>query len=146
MFCRTWITAGPGASSHTKVRPELSRAVRLITPQSVTRLHTYSFLHKLAGQKESEVKEVDKVMYHDWRLIPKHMEHQFRDFQPLPEPPVRYVPYPPLLRAMLLSQLRKADGGVTPEEPALPLKRDVLLSKDYFRSQEHERKRKETAV
>lgn len=99
------------------------------------------------GKQESEVKEVDKVMYHDWRLIPKHTEQQFKDFEPLPEPPVRNVPYPPLLRAMLLAQQKKADGSRATEEPLLPLKRDVLLSKDYFRRQEQEQQRKEgTAV
>ncbi|XP_074511235.1 small ribosomal subunit protein mS34 [Sebastes fasciatus] len=90
------------------------------------------------GNQESEVKEVDKVMYHDWRLVPKHMEQQFKDFQPLPEPPVRYVPYPPLLRAMMLAQHKKAVGTVVAEEPALPLKRDVLLNKDYFHKREQE--------
>lgn len=86
-------------------------------------------------------------MYHDWRLIPKHMEHQIKDFKPLPEPPVRYVPYPPLLRAMLLAQYKKAVGSVVAEEPALPLKRDILLNKDYFRKQEQETQRTEgTAV
>lgn len=101
----------------------------------------------LAGKQESEVKEVDKVMYHDWRLIPKHIEQQFKDFEPLPEPPVTYVPYPPLLRAMKLAQQRKAGGSAVTEEPTLPLKRDVLLNKDYFRKQEQERQRKEgTAV
>lgn len=100
-----------------------------------------------AGKKESEVKEMDKVMYHDWRLIPKHMEQQFKDFEPLPEPPVRYVAYPPLLRAMLLAQQKKAGGSRAAEEPVLPLKRDVLLNKDYFHTQEQERQRKEgTAV
>ncbi|XP_026181359.1 small ribosomal subunit protein mS34 [Mastacembelus armatus] len=99
------------------------------------------------GKQETEVKEVDKVMYHDWRLIPKHLEQQFKDFEPLPEPPVRFVPYPPLLRAMILAQHKKATGTIMAEEPALPLKRDVLLSKDYFRMQEQERQRKEgTAV
>lgn len=99
------------------------------------------------GNQESEVKEVDKVMYHDWRLIPKHMEQQFKDFQPLPEPPVRYVPYPPLLRAMMLAQHKKAVGTVVAEEPALPLKRDVLLNKDYFHKREQETQRTEgTAV
>lgn len=99
------------------------------------------------GKKESEVKEMDKVMYHDWRLIPKHMEQQFKDFEPLPEPPVRYVAYPPLLRAMLLAQQKKAGGSRAAEEPVLPLKRDVLLNKDYFHTQEQERQRKEgTAV
>lgn len=102
----------------------------------------------LAGKQESKVKEVDKVMYHDWRLVPKHIEEQFKDFEPLPEPPVRYVPYPPLLRAMLLAQHKKATGGgVAAEEPALPLTRDVLLNKDYFYRQEQERQRTEgTAV
>ncbi|XP_040047085.1 small ribosomal subunit protein mS34 [Gasterosteus aculeatus] len=101
----------------------------------------------LKGKQESEVKEVDKVMYHDWRLVPKHMEQQFKDFEPVPEPPVRYVPYPPLLRAMLLAKHKKATGAVLAEEPVLPLKRDVLLSKDYFRSQEQEAQRTEgTAV
>lgn len=99
------------------------------------------------GKQESEVKEVDKVMYHDWRLIPKHMEQQFKDFVPLPEPPVRYVPYPPLLRAMLLAQRCKAGGSSLAEEPVLPLKRDVLLNKDYFRKQEQEHQSNEgTAV
>lgn len=99
------------------------------------------------GKKESEVKEVDKVMYHDWRLIPKHLEQQFKEFEPLPEPPVRHVPYPPLLRAMLLAQHKKAVGSVAVEEPTLPLQRDVVLNKDYFRKQEQERQRTEgTAV
>ncbi|XP_028311180.1 small ribosomal subunit protein mS34 [Gouania willdenowi] len=99
------------------------------------------------GKTESEVKEVDKVMYHDWRLIPKHMEQQFKDFVPLPDPPVRYVPYPPLLRAMLLAKQRQHGAGRTPEEPLLPLQRNVALNKDYFQQQELERQRKEgTAV
>lgn len=100
-----------------------------------------------AGKKENEVKEVDKVVYHDWRLIPKHIEQQFKDFEPLPEPPVRYVPYPPLLRAMMLAQHKKAFGAAMANEPMLPLKRDTLLNKDYFHKQEQEQKRTEgTAV
>lgn len=105
-------------------------------------LHLY-----LAGKQESEVKELEKVMYHDWRLVPKHIEQQFKDFEPLPEPPMRFVPYPPLLRAMLLAQYKKAGGSVLTDEPALPLNRDVLLNKDYFRSQEQGKQEKEgTAV
>ncbi|XP_051244865.1 28S ribosomal protein S34, mitochondrial [Dicentrarchus labrax] len=92
------------------------------------------------GKQESEVKEVDKVMYHDWRLVPKHIEQEFKHFETLPEPPVRYVPYPPLLRAMMLAQHKKASGSISPEEPALPLTRNVLLNKDYFRKREQERK------
>lgn len=102
-----------------------------------------SVLFALAGKTASEVKEVDQVMYHDWRLIPKHMEQQFRDFEPLPEPPVRYVPYPPLLRAMILAQHKKTYGAAMAKEPLLPLQRDVLLNKDYFQKQERERQRAE---
>ncbi|XP_027897767.1 small ribosomal subunit protein mS34 [Xiphophorus couchianus] len=99
------------------------------------------------GKQEKEVKEVEKVMYHDWRLIPKDMEQQFKDFQPLPEPPVHYVPYPPLLRAMMLAQRGRAAGREVTEEPALPLQRNVVFNKDYFRRQEEENHRKEgTAV
>ncbi|XP_075993091.1 small ribosomal subunit protein mS34 [Genypterus blacodes] len=98
-------------------------------------------VHTFKGKQESEAREVDKVMYHDWRLVPKHMEQQFKDFEPLPEPPVRYVHYPPLLRAMLLAKSHKA--GAPTEEPILPLTRDVLLNKDYFRKQEQERQMKE---
>lgn len=86
-------------------------------------------------------------MYHDWRLIPKHMEQQYRDFIPLPQPPPRSVPYPPLLRAMLLAQYKKTTGKVLAEEPALPLHRQVQFNKDYFKKQEEERQAKEgTAV
>lgn len=86
-------------------------------------------------------------MYHDWRLVPKHMEQQLREFVPPPEPPVRSVPYPPLLRAMLLAQHKKSTGQALEEEPALPLQRDIRLNKDYFRQQEEERRSREgTAV
>lgn len=99
------------------------------------------------GKQESEAKEMDKVMYHDWRLVPKHEEEQFKLYNPVPEPPIRYVSYPPLLRAMLLAQRQKDKLGSAAEEPTLPLKRDVLLSKEYFRSQEKKRERQEgTAV
>ncbi|KAM9780474.1 small ribosomal subunit protein mS34 [Neosynchiropus ocellatus] len=73
----------------------------------------------LKGKREQEVTEVDQVMYHDWRIVPKHMEQKFRDFRPLPDPPPRYVRYPPLLRAMLLAQFKQA--GRPPQEPLLPL-------------------------
>lgn len=81
---------------------------------------------------------MDKVMYHDWRLVPKHEEETFTQFEPLPEPPIQHVRYPPLLRAMILAQQAKELGvdASTIPEPSLPLKRDVLLSKEYFRNQE----------
>ncbi|XP_037545484.1 28S ribosomal protein S34, mitochondrial [Nematolebias whitei] len=99
------------------------------------------------GKPESEVKEVDKVMYHDWRLIPKHMEQQFKDFEPLPEPPVRYVPFPPLLRAMMMAKHHKAGGSTELEEPTLPLNREVALNKDNLLRQAQEGQSREgTAV
>ncbi|XP_061740433.1 28S ribosomal protein S34, mitochondrial [Nerophis ophidion] len=85
------------------------------------------------GKTESEVREIDKVMYHDWRLIPKHAQQQFQDFVPLPDPPVRYVPYPPLLRAFKMAAARG-------EEPLLPLERNVALTKEYFQSQDQGKK------
>lgn len=95
------------------------------------------------GKPDSEVKEVDKVMYHDWRLIPKHMEQQFKDFVPLPPPPVRYVPFPPLLRAMMLAQQSKATGSTAVEEPTLALQSEELYRKNYSGQRTE---RKETAV
>ncbi|XP_020778341.1 28S ribosomal protein S34, mitochondrial [Boleophthalmus pectinirostris] len=92
------------------------------------------------GQKETEVKEIDKVMYHDWRLIPKHLEHAFTNFQPLPAPPPRSVPYPPLLRAMLLAQQKK--NGAAYVEPALQLQRTVTFNKEYFKMKEQEQQKK----
>ncbi|KAG9264279.1 28S ribosomal protein S34, mitochondrial [Astyanax mexicanus] len=100
------------------------------------------------GKDEGSEQELDKVMYHDWRLVPKHEEEAFKLFEPVPEPPVRHVRYPPLLRAMLLAQQAKQlgiDASSLPE-PSLPLKRDVLLSKEYFRSQEEKRKLEGTPV
>uniref|UniRef100_A0A3Q3GMT4 Mitochondrial ribosomal protein S34 n=1 Tax=Labrus bergylta TaxID=56723 RepID=A0A3Q3GMT4_9LABR len=117
----TWIMAKPGGSSPTRVSLDMT-----------------VFNVVSTGRQENEAKEVDKVMYHDWRLIPKHMEQQFKDFEPLPEPPVRYVAFPPLLRAMMLAQHKKERGSVVSKEPALPLKRDVVLNKDYFQRQEQD--------
>ncbi|CAH2307683.1 28S ribosomal S34, mitochondrial [Pelobates cultripes] len=95
------------------------------------------------GKPETEVKEIPKVMYHDWRLVPRHEENNFKMFTPVAEPePVRYVPYPPLLRAMILAQLQKAGKPLT--EPMLDLQRNRFFGKDYF---EKERQAKEgTAV
>lgn len=84
-------------------------------------------------------------MYHDWRLVPKHEETEFTLFEPLPEPPIRYVIYPPLLRAMILAQ-RAKEGLSSAEEPMLPLRRDVLLSKEYFRDQDLEQQRQRQAA
>ncbi|KAM9305477.1 small ribosomal subunit protein mS34 [Gastrophryne carolinensis] len=72
------------------------------------------------GKTEPEEQEIGKVMYHDWRLIPRHEEEDLKKFIPVPEPePVRFVPYPPLLRAVLLSQLQKEGKPLT--EPMLDI-------------------------
>ncbi|XP_036408989.1 28S ribosomal protein S34, mitochondrial [Megalops cyprinoides] len=94
------------------------------------------------GKEESEVKEVDKVMYHDWRLVPKHEEEEFKRFTPVPDTTPRYAAYPPLLRAMILAQRRK-EGKPLSEEPIIDLHRHVPLNKDYFQSQEKEKQRQE---
>ncbi|XP_019363162.1 PREDICTED: 28S ribosomal protein S34, mitochondrial [Gavialis gangeticus] len=76
------------------------------------------------GKAENEVKEIDKVMYHDWRLVPKHEEEDFKKFTPVPEETVRFVPYPPLLRAMIFAQ-RQKEGKLNTEEPMLDLERGI---------------------
>ncbi|XP_078414819.1 small ribosomal subunit protein mS34 [Cetorhinus maximus] len=85
------------------------------------------------GKTEDTVKEIDKVMYHDWRLVPKHEEEAFKSFTPVPETSIRYVPYPPLLRAMILAQRQKA-GEPVGEEPMIDLERNRHFPKDYFRN------------
>ncbi|KAM4632276.1 small ribosomal subunit protein mS34 [Discoglossus pictus] len=83
------------------------------------------------GVPESEVKEIDKVMYHDWRIVPLHEEKDFKSFTPVPQPePVRYVQYPPLMRAMILAQMQKEGKPLT--EPMIDLQRTRFFPKDYF--------------
>ncbi|NWX84240.1 RT34 protein, partial [Nothoprocta ornata] len=74
------------------------------------------------GKTEDEVREIDKVMYHDWRLVPKHEEEAFKKFTPVPQETIRYLPYPPLLRAMILAQWQK-EGKPMTEEPMLDLEK-----------------------
>ncbi|XP_076853267.1 small ribosomal subunit protein mS34 [Brachyhypopomus gauderio] len=100
------------------------------------------------GKEEETEREVEKVMYHDWRLVPKHEEEAFKYFEAVPEPPVRHVRYPPLLRAMILAEQAKRLGveASSLPEPSLPLKRLELLSKEYFRIQDERRKQEGTPV
>uniref|UniRef100_T1DMC7 28S ribosomal protein S34, mitochondrial n=1 Tax=Crotalus horridus TaxID=35024 RepID=T1DMC7_CROHD len=78
------------------------------------------------GKPENEEKEIDKVMYHDWRMVPKHEEEAFKKFNPpVEEEKIRYVLYPPLLRAMILAQRQKE--GKSTEEPLLDLEPAVHL-------------------
>lgn len=72
------------------------------------------------GQPEKEAREVEKVMYHDWRVVPKHEEEEFKKFTPVVTETVRYVSYPPLLRAMLFAQSQK-EGQPISEEPMVDL-------------------------
>ncbi|XP_029432416.1 28S ribosomal protein S34, mitochondrial [Rhinatrema bivittatum] len=98
------------------------------------------------GVTETDVKEVEQVMYHDWRLVPKHEEESFKIFTPMPQPePVRYVPYPPLLRAMKLAQWQK-EGKPRTEEPMLDLQRTNFFTKDYFLNQDAKQNEEGTPV
>lgn len=134
---KSWLEEHPAEPSYwqiTKVRVDH-------TAENMDHGKAWGIL-SLKGHKETEEKEIEKVMYHDWRLIPKHLEHQFTDFKPLPAPPPRSVPYPPLLRAMILAQQRKT--GAPFEEPTLPLQRErVTMNNDYFRAKEQERRNRE---
>ncbi|XP_067859263.1 28S ribosomal protein S34, mitochondrial [Heptranchias perlo] len=85
------------------------------------------------GKTEETAKEIDKVMYHDWRLVPKHEEEVFKSFTPVPETKIRYVPYPPLLRAMILAQRLKEEKPMG-EEPMIDLERNRHFPKDYFKN------------
>uniref|UniRef100_A0A8D0HA24 Mitochondrial ribosomal protein S34 n=1 Tax=Sphenodon punctatus TaxID=8508 RepID=A0A8D0HA24_SPHPU len=98
------------------------------------------------GKTETEVKEIDKVMYHDWRLVPKHEEEAFKKFTPLPPvETVRYVLYPPLLRAMILAQ-RQKEGKPMTEEPMVDLERYSSFSKDYYQNQDAKKQEAGTPV
>ncbi|XP_028904937.1 28S ribosomal protein S34, mitochondrial isoform X2 [Ornithorhynchus anatinus] len=86
------------------------------------------------GQSESEAREVEQAMYHDWRLVPKHEEEAFRaSGAGPPEPPLypvpRYLPYPPLLRAIILADRQKRGLAVHPE-PLLDLEHTGRFPRD----------------
>ncbi|XP_048847644.1 28S ribosomal protein S34, mitochondrial [Brienomyrus brachyistius] len=98
------------------------------------------------GKEEREVKEVDKVMYHDWRLVPKHEETEFTRFVPVADSAPRFVPYPPLLRAMILAERLKEHQPLD-KEPAIDLQKTVPLKKDFFlRLQEEQQQSMGTSV
>ncbi|NXW34568.1 RT34 protein, partial [Phaetusa simplex] len=78
--------------------------------------------HLSSGKTEEKMREIDKVMYHDWRMVPKHEEEAFKKFTPVPEETIRYLPYPPLLRAMILAQWQKEGKPIT-EEPMIDLEK-----------------------
>ncbi|XP_073501993.1 small ribosomal subunit protein mS34 [Phyllobates terribilis] len=88
------------------------------------------------GKQESEETEISKVMYHDWRVVPRHEEDDFKKYTPVPEPEaLPHVLYPPLLRAIILAQMQKEGKPIT--EPLLDLQRKRIFSREKF---EEERK------
>uniref|UniRef100_A0A8C9AM22 Mitochondrial ribosomal protein S34 n=1 Tax=Prolemur simus TaxID=1328070 RepID=A0A8C9AM22_PROSS len=97
------------------------------------------------GKTESEAREIEHTMYHDWRLVPKHEEAAFTAFTPEPEHGVRSVPYPPLLRAMILAERQKS-GDTSTEEPMLNVERISIQPWDYPAKQEAKGKAKGTPV
>ena len=72
-------------------------------------------------------------------------EEAFTSFTPAPEETPRPVPYPPLLRAMILAE-RQKNGDPSTEEPMLSLERIRTDPWDYPENQEAKKKTKGTAV
>uniref|UniRef100_A0A8C3WQE6 Mitochondrial ribosomal protein S34 n=1 Tax=Catagonus wagneri TaxID=51154 RepID=A0A8C3WQE6_9CETA len=121
----------------TRVRPDY-------TAQNLDHGKAWGIL-TFKGKTESEAREIEQVMYHDWRLVPKHEEETFTAFTPAPEDTALPVPYPPLLRAMILAQ-RQKDGDTSTEEPMLNLERARIDPWDYPVKLEAKRKTRGTAV
>ncbi|KAM5152503.1 small ribosomal subunit protein mS34 [Mantella aurantiaca] len=95
------------------------------------------------GKTETEEQEISKVVYHDWRLIPRHEEENFKNFTPLPQPELNsYAPYPPLLRAIILAQLQKEGKPLT--EPMLDIGR--ILTSDHELKKELKVRRAKTGT
>ncbi|XP_001365036.1 28S ribosomal protein S34, mitochondrial isoform X2 [Monodelphis domestica] len=86
------------------------------------------------GKTESQEKEIDQVMYHDWRLVPKHEEEAFKNFIPKSEETNRYVPYPPLLRAMIFAE-RQKQGNLSTEEPMIDLEKRIVFQEQDAKNQ-----------
>lgn len=121
----------------TRVRPDY-------TAQNLDHGKAWGIL-TFKGRTESEAREIEQVMYHDWRLVPKHEEAAFTAFTPVPEDTPRSVPYPPLLRAMILAE-RQKNGDSSTEEPMLNLERAGIGPWDYPAKQKAKRKAKGTPV
>ncbi|XP_070269397.1 small ribosomal subunit protein mS34 [Myotis yumanensis] len=121
----------------TRVRPDY-------TAQNLDHGKAWGIL-TFKGKTESEAREIEHTMYHDWRLVPKHEEAAFTAFTPAPEDTLRSVPYPPLLRAMILAERRK-NGDPSTEEPVLSLERVPIEPWDYPEKQEAKKRAKGTPV
>ncbi|CAK6444838.1 unnamed protein product [Pipistrellus nathusii] len=121
----------------TRVRPDY-------TAQNLDHGKAWGIL-TFKGKTESEAREIEHTMYHDWRLVPKHEEAAFTAFTPKPEEALRAVPYPPLLRAMILAE-RQKNGDASTEEPMLSLERVPVQPWDYPEKQEAKKRAKGTPV
>ena len=98
------------------------------------------------GHTEGEAREIAQVMHHDWRLVPKHEEAAFTAVTPAPPEDAQCrVPYPPLLRAMILAERRKS-GDTSTEEPMLNLERTREHPWDYPAKQEAKKKKAKAAA
>uniref|UniRef100_H0YY63 Mitochondrial ribosomal protein S34 n=1 Tax=Taeniopygia guttata TaxID=59729 RepID=H0YY63_TAEGU len=110
----------------TKVKVDYMAEVSLFfSLQNMDHGRAWGYL-TFKGKTEEEVREIDKAMYHDWRMVPKHEEEAFKKFTAVPEVTVRFLPYPPLLRAIILAQWQK-EGRPVMEEPVIDLEK-VLAS------------------
>ncbi|XP_055991248.1 small ribosomal subunit protein mS34 [Sorex fumeus] len=96
----------------TRVRPDF-------TAQDLDHGQAWGVL-TFKGETEPEPREIAQAMYHDWRLVPRHEEAAFTAPAPAPARGPRAVPYPPLLRAMILAERRK-NGDGSAAEPELQL-------------------------
>ncbi|KAM9210949.1 small ribosomal subunit protein mS34 [Dugong dugon] len=121
----------------TRVRPDY-------TAQNLDHGKAWGVL-TFKGQTESEAREIEQVMYHDWRLVPRHEEAAFTAFTPASKDPPRSVPYPPLLRAMILADRQKS-GDESTEEPMLNLERVHISPWDYPAKKKVKGKAKGTPV
>ncbi|XP_045676582.1 28S ribosomal protein S34, mitochondrial [Phyllostomus hastatus] len=121
----------------TRVRPDY-------TAQNLDHGKAWGIL-TFKGKTEDEPREIEQVMYHDWRLVPRHEEEAFTAFTPRPEDTQPSVPYPPLLRAMILAE-RQKNGDNSTEEPMLNLGKIRTDPWDYPAKQEAKNKAKSTPV
>ncbi|XP_024409188.1 small ribosomal subunit protein mS34 [Desmodus rotundus] len=121
----------------TRVRPDY-------TAQNLDHGKAWGIL-TFKGKTEGEPREIEQVMYHDWRLVPRHEEEAFTAFTPGPEDTQLSVPYPPLLRAMILAE-RQKNGDNSTEEPMLNLGRTRNDPWDYPVKQEAKSKARGTPV
>ncbi|NXF83113.1 RT34 protein, partial [Sclerurus mexicanus] len=99
----------------------VTRNMFLFSLQNMDHGRAWGYL-TFRGKTEEEVREIEQAMYHDWRMVPKHEEEAFKKFTPVPEETVRFLPYPPLLRAMILAQWQKEGKPIT-EEPLIDLQK-----------------------